>query len=367
MEHLLILFYALLLGTGFTGISMLTILYNRLKDKRVLYIIGIMALLSGWLLIHLIAQYWQSVMLIRGVHQGSQQGNTVYGVLTGINQLLGLFVYIGVLVGLMRIDKKRRKQAGAAFLPLILWIILTAAAQGLPPLYRLLSIVQPCSILISVVLVCVFLLYTGIRLRAVSLEKTAGQPQTKKNVQNKPQIQSKLQSQTQSLSPLQSRTQSQSRTQARSQFKSRLSQLRTTDLLIYRLGIITILFVPAALTAVIIFFLVGSRSDPTPILNYLFYTAWNVISIIIFFRYITQPSALVEDGGSSEAFIKHYKITKREKEIIDLISHGLTNKEIASELNVSLTTVRTHIYNVFKKAEVQSRVELLRMMSGYRE
>ncbi|MCF7952627.1 MAG: helix-turn-helix transcriptional regulator [Spirochaetales bacterium] len=99
----------------------------------------------------------------------------------------------------------------------------------------------------------------------------------------------------------------------------------------------------------------------------MFYTAWNVISIIVFFRYITQPSALVEDGGASEAFIKHYKITKREGEIIDLISHGLTNKEIASELNVSLTTVRTHIYNVFKKAEVQSRVELLRMMSGYRE
>jgi len=76
---------------------------------------------------------------------------------------------------------------------------------------------------------------------------------------------------------------------------------------------------------------------------------------------------LIEGGKISDAFISTYKITKREAEVVELISHGLTNQQIADRLYVSLTTVRTHIYNVFQKTGAESRVHLLRLVSGYRQ
>ena len=53
------------------------------------------------------------------------------------------------------------------------------------------------------------------------------------------------------------------------------------------------------------------------------------------------------------------KLTNQEKVVINLIKKGMTNKEIASELNVSLSTVKTHINNIYKKSEVKNRQELL--------
>ncbi len=51
--------------------------------------------------------------------------------------------------------------------------------------------------------------------------------------------------------------------------------------------------------------------------------------------------------------------TEREKEIIQYICEGKSNKEIAQALVVSQNTVRNHIYNIFKKAEVKNRIELI--------
>ena len=45
-------------------------------------------------------------------------------------------------------------------------------------------------------------------------------------------------------------------------------------------------------------------------------------------------------------------LTKRELEILKLISKGMLNKEIASQLNISERTVKNHISNIFKKIDV---------------
>lgn len=47
--------------------------------------------------------------------------------------------------------------------------------------------------------------------------------------------------------------------------------------------------------------------------------------------------------------MKTEKLTKREKEIITLISKGLSNKEIAKKLCISLPTVQTHSINIMGK------------------
>jgi DNA-binding NarL/FixJ family response regulator len=54
-----------------------------------------------------------------------------------------------------------------------------------------------------------------------------------------------------------------------------------------------------------------------------------------------------------------FKLTARENEILDLLSQGFRNKEIADRLFVSVNTIRTHIYNIYEKLHVQNRVEAL--------
>ncbi len=50
-------------------------------------------------------------------------------------------------------------------------------------------------------------------------------------------------------------------------------------------------------------------------------------------------------------------LTRREKQILNLTSTGATNTEIAEHLNVSMHTVKTHIYNLFKKIDVSNRIQ----------
>jgi len=53
------------------------------------------------------------------------------------------------------------------------------------------------------------------------------------------------------------------------------------------------------------------------------------------------------------------KLTKQEAKVVSLIKEDKTNKEIAMELSISTSTVKTHINNIYKKLEVKSRHELL--------
>ncbi|SKB85834.1 response regulator transcription factor [Dyadobacter psychrophilus] len=50
-------------------------------------------------------------------------------------------------------------------------------------------------------------------------------------------------------------------------------------------------------------------------------------------------------------------LSKRELEVLGLISEGLSNQEIAAQLFVSLNTVKTHSSRLFEKMEVKSRTQ----------
>jgi DNA-binding NarL/FixJ family response regulator len=52
------------------------------------------------------------------------------------------------------------------------------------------------------------------------------------------------------------------------------------------------------------------------------------------------------------------RMTKREREVIVLIAEGLSNKEIASRLNLSTYTVKSHIHNILEKMALHSRLEI---------
>ncbi len=55
---------------------------------------------------------------------------------------------------------------------------------------------------------------------------------------------------------------------------------------------------------------------------------------------------------------QEYKLTHREREIIELVYKGLSNNEISAELCISLNTVKSHMRNIFEKAGVNTRMEL---------
>jgi DNA-binding NarL/FixJ family response regulator len=54
----------------------------------------------------------------------------------------------------------------------------------------------------------------------------------------------------------------------------------------------------------------------------------------------------------------YHDLTTREREVLQLIAHGRSNKEIAGELKISERTVKTHVSNIFGKLELSDRTQV---------
>ena len=59
-------------------------------------------------------------------------------------------------------------------------------------------------------------------------------------------------------------------------------------------------------------------------------------------------------------FKRNASLSQRELEIIGLVANGLTNDQIAKQLEISKRTVDNHISNILSKTNTDNRVELLR-------
>ncbi len=83
-----------------------------------------------------------------------------------------------------------------------------------------------------------------------------------------------------------------------------------------------------------------------------------LIALIIFFKNKSKNSPNHPDETVEQLFTNNI-ITEREKEIINLIMKGKSNKEIEDELFISLGTVKNHLYNIYKKLNIKSRTQLI--------
>ena len=70
---------------------------------------------------------------------------------------------------------------------------------------------------------------------------------------------------------------------------------------------------------------------------------------------------LVSDGNATQGLaFKYKKLSSREIEVLNLLSNGKRNKEIAAELDINEKTVSTYKMRLLKKLEAQNVAELIK-------
>jgi DNA-binding NarL/FixJ family response regulator len=81
----------------------------------------------------------------------------------------------------------------------------------------------------------------------------------------------------------------------------------------------------------------------------------------VLFQYVRQ-----EPLQSSAARVgTGARLTRREQQLIPLIAEGLTNKEIASQLNLSEQTIKNHIHRMLQKAGADDRYGIVKLSSTH--
>jgi DNA-binding NarL/FixJ family response regulator len=70
--------------------------------------------------------------------------------------------------------------------------------------------------------------------------------------------------------------------------------------------------------------------------------------------------ALFRMDQASDAMALDQSITRRECDVLQLISKGLSNKEIARELSLSIATVKHHVHNILEKLNLPRRAQVMR-------
>jgi len=68
---------------------------------------------------------------------------------------------------------------------------------------------------------------------------------------------------------------------------------------------------------------------------------------------LRRVAALSSERGSRDG----PPLTRRERQIVQLIGEGLSNKEIASTLHIEIATVKNHVHNILEKLSVGNRTE----------
>ncbi len=71
----------------------------------------------------------------------------------------------------------------------------------------------------------------------------------------------------------------------------------------------------------------------------------------------SEIAAQATGNGRGNPFTS-VRMTNREREVVELIAEGLSNKQIAGRLNLSVDTVKSHVHNILEKLELHTRLEI---------
>lgn len=122
-----------------------------------------------------------------------------------------------------------------------------------------------------------------------------------------------------------------------------------------------------------IMYWIGLRSDPGP--RYYKFSENLQVTLKTLSQHDGRPEPelaqdLIATGlshyySTDEFWRKWESLSPRERDVAALICLGYTNQEICRRLNIALGTVKTHITNIFRKFEVNSRYELRYLLSQW--
>ena len=94
-------------------------------------------------------------------------------------------------------------------------------------------------------------------------------------------------------------------------------------------------------------------------------TAEHLSLAVSLHRYLQRTFPLQDADGRAawrERAIRELGLSERELEVTELLCAGSTNSEIASRLQISIATVKTHILHIYQKCSVRNRSELINRM-----
>ena len=86
---------------------------------------------------------------------------------------------------------------------------------------------------------------------------------------------------------------------------------------------------------------------------------------LVFARDLAQiPPVWTPEQGLSAAFIERYDITPREREVVEAMLQGKTDKEIAVTLTIAVNTVQVHLKRIYRKTGAAGRFALSALVRG---
>ena len=130
----------------------------------------------------------------------------------------------------------------------------------------------------------------------------------------------------------------------------------------------TIIVFSLLIIALIILFRISEFSVLSGNLSIEFIIAIVAILFFIIGIYINKKSlnSLKEDSVEIDhKKIENLDITSREYEVLQAISQGLSNKEIAEKLFLSESTIKTHVSNLLVKLNAKRRTQALQIAKSY--
>jgi DNA-binding CsgD family transcriptional regulator len=119
----------------------------------------------------------------------------------------------------------------------------------------------------------------------------------------------------------------------------------------------------------IILFILAQRNSLLAAIHLLVFLSGNILPVLYWRAYLKKyfiaPAIQKTDEQTWNQFLQEFKISKREKEVIQQLCEGKTNKEISDALFISLQTVKDHIYRIYQKTDVNNRVQLINLIQSY--
>jgi len=100
-----------------------------------------------------------------------------------------------------------------------------------------------------------------------------------------------------------------------------------------------------------------------PLEELAYYFGFVVMALFFLARYFSEPT-LGEALSLPEDFVHRFGISNRERDIIEMMARGFSNSAIAEKLYISTTTVKNHVYHIYRKTGAGNKVQLLNMVNS---